>query len=86
MPRIDWDRCLISVATEGQPGDLRNRDGDNQEWRVGDAMNRLGGKRLTLAQIADKCDERGYRADVPTKASVRFHLNALRARNHVIIE
>jgi hypothetical protein len=85
----DWKRCRVSLASkEGKPPTLRNRDGDNQEFRVWEALMELGGQGLMLDSIVAECDRRGYRASVPTRDSVIWHLKNLAKpdRNIVKIE
>lgn len=84
----DWNRCHISLVSEGMPTDLRNRDGDNQEKRLWDALSELGGKGLTLNQIVKECERCRYHAKGPVRDSVRWHLKnfAKPDRNIVRIE
>jgi hypothetical protein len=83
----DWNRCYISLVSEAKPR-LRDRDGDNQEVRLWEALKELGGKRLTLDEIVKQCAYRRFQTNVPLRNSAIWHLKALATpeRNIVKIE
>jgi hypothetical protein len=86
----DWNRRRISLMSEAKPK-LRDRDGDNQEVRVWQALKELKERGIhlpTLDEIVERCDVRGYQASVPIRDSVKFHLRAFAdpERNIVKVE
>jgi hypothetical protein len=90
MRKPDWQQCCISLLSDAKPK-LRDKDGDNQEIRVWEALKELkerGIQRPTLDEVVERCERHGYQATVPIRDSVIWHLKnfAKPDRNIVRIE
>ena len=81
----DWNRCYISLVSEAKPK-LRDRDGNTQEVSIWEVLSELGGKRLTLDKIVERCAYRRFQTSVPLRDSVIWHLKALAKRDRNIVK
>jgi hypothetical protein len=91
MRNEDWNLCYVSLVSKAKP---KLRDGRETQghlvWQVLSELTEKHGHRLTLKQIVERCEYRGYaellKEELSVRRSVIWHLTDWADPQHKIIE